>query len=212
MRTKPMKLLYVMDPLCGWCYGNARTIERLADAFSSAYEFEILPGGMITAPNTRTQTTSFRNYVVAADRRITEMTGAEFGEAYVDSLNDASLLLDSEPPSRAIVAVKAIKPESALRAASAIQRARFVEGKDLNNEESYRSVCGSADVEWNEFTAAFRSESIRLTTQQAFARARKRTSGFPTLLLDHGDSACVLAHGYASYEHVASKLESLVAG
>ena len=108
-----MKLLYVMDPLCGWCYGNAETIERLADAFSSSYDFEILPGGMITAPNTRTQTVSFRNYVLAADRRITELTGAEFGEAYVSSLNDTSLLLDSEPPSRAIAACSGNRPPDA---------------------------------------------------------------------------------------------------
>jgi putative protein-disulfide isomerase len=41
-----MKLIYVMDPLCGWCYGNSRNTEMLHTGFGNEIEFEILPAGM----------------------------------------------------------------------------------------------------------------------------------------------------------------------
>jgi putative protein-disulfide isomerase len=204
-----MKLLYVMDPLCGWCYGNAATIEKLQAEFQQTYEFEVIPGGMLAGKNARTQTASFRNYVLAADKRIAAMTGTEFGEAYFDSLNNTTRVLDSEPPSRAIVVIKYLWPEKTIGASSLVQRARFVFGKDLNDEETYRGICESLDLDWNRFIETFRADHTRAATHHAFAVAHRLTSGFPTLLLDHGDSACVLAHGYAPYEQVAAKLESL---
>ncbi|WP_260128811.1 hypothetical protein [Elizabethkingia anophelis] len=41
-----MKLIYIMDPLCGWCYGNSDNILELFEKYKNDIKFEILPGGM----------------------------------------------------------------------------------------------------------------------------------------------------------------------
>ena len=40
------KLIYIMDPQCGWCYGNSKNISEIHIEFSSSFEFKILTGGM----------------------------------------------------------------------------------------------------------------------------------------------------------------------
>lgn len=43
---KMSKLIYVMDPLCGWCYGNSVNTQHLYDTYKNQIDFEILPAGM----------------------------------------------------------------------------------------------------------------------------------------------------------------------
>ena len=38
-----MKLIYIMDPLCGWCYGNSDNVLELFEKYNNDIKFEILP-------------------------------------------------------------------------------------------------------------------------------------------------------------------------
>jgi putative protein-disulfide isomerase len=54
-----MKLIYIMDPLCGWCYGNSDNVLELFEKYKNEIKFEILPGGMWVGENiTRTIATN----------------------------------------------------------------------------------------------------------------------------------------------------------
>ena len=48
------KLIYVMDPLCGWCFGNSQNMLAIKEEFAGKFEFEIIMGGMRIPPNTQT--------------------------------------------------------------------------------------------------------------------------------------------------------------
>ena len=39
---KKSKLVYIMDPHCGWCYGNNRSMSDLYDLLQNEYDFEII--------------------------------------------------------------------------------------------------------------------------------------------------------------------------
>ena len=65
-------------------------------------------GGMMTGNNRRQITDEWRNYVIPHDKRIAEMTGQPFGEAYFNGLlRDTTAVMDSEPPITAIGGGKA---------------------------------------------------------------------------------------------------------
>lgn len=99
-------LHYIFDPLCGWCYGAA----PLVKAAQSLPGLKVVPhaGGMMTGNNRRQITDEWRNYVIPHDKRIAEMTGQPFGEAYFNGLlRDTTAVMDSEPPITAIGGGKA---------------------------------------------------------------------------------------------------------
>ena len=40
------KIYYVMDTMCGWCYGFSDVITKIQEKYKEVYDFSILPGGM----------------------------------------------------------------------------------------------------------------------------------------------------------------------
>ncbi|MFW5658939.1 MAG: hypothetical protein ACOCZ8_03040, partial [Bacteroidota bacterium] len=40
-----MKVIYVYDALCGWCYGFSPNIQQLHDEFGDRVDFEVVSGG-----------------------------------------------------------------------------------------------------------------------------------------------------------------------
>ena len=42
------ELLYLFDPLCGWCYGMSPVIQRVRQEFAGRVEVSVLCGGMVT--------------------------------------------------------------------------------------------------------------------------------------------------------------------
>lgn len=83
-----MKIIYVMDPICGWCYGNIDNTINLFNDFKDHVELEVLPGGMWSGPNTRIQSPAMTNYFLKHDAVIGERTGIQFGEAYIDFIRN----------------------------------------------------------------------------------------------------------------------------
>ncbi|HEX8350316.1 MAG TPA: DsbA family protein, partial [Hymenobacter sp.] len=42
------ELLYIYDPLCGWCYGMTPVVQRIREAFDGRVNVSVLSGGMVT--------------------------------------------------------------------------------------------------------------------------------------------------------------------
>lgn len=105
---KELKLIYVMNPLCGWCYGNYVTTERLYETYHSRIGFEILPAGMWVGTNARKQSKQMAAYIKKHDLQIQHATRTAFGDSYFELIEDENVVLDSEIPSRAIVTVKTL--------------------------------------------------------------------------------------------------------
>ncbi|MBI0550673.1 DsbA family protein, partial [Pectobacterium parmentieri] len=102
-----VRLHYIYDPLCGWCYGAAPL--ALAAQEIDGLELILHGGGMMTGSNSRTITPEWHDYVIPHDRRIAQLTGQTFGEDYYEGLlRDTSVVLDSAPPTAAVLAAEAM--------------------------------------------------------------------------------------------------------
>ena len=64
------KLIYVMDPLCGWCYGNSANTQHLYDTYKNQIDFEILPAGMWIGENARKQSKPMAQYIKKHDFKV----------------------------------------------------------------------------------------------------------------------------------------------
>ncbi|WP_146088823.1 DsbA family protein [Neolewinella xylanilytica] len=181
-----------MDPLCGWCYGNNRTMQTVYDTYRGQVDFQVLPGGLWTGDHTRVQSPGMTSYFLRHDQAIHDRSGMVFGSPYLDLIRQHEIVLDSEVPSRAIVTVQHHWPEHNVRFALGVVALRFREGLDVNREAAYLPLCEQLGIPPDDFLAAFRGAAARSRTQETFRMARGYASGFPTLLLQTGDVTQVL--------------------
>jgi putative protein-disulfide isomerase len=209
--TNPrVKLIYVMDPLCGWCYGNSSNTKKLYEKYKDVLDFEILPAGMWIGENARQQSKQMAQFIKKHDPQVQQTTGTEFGKAYFEFIENENILLDSEVPSRAIVSVKKIWDSQAIPFAIEVQKARYWYGKDLNKDVTYSSICENLGLDKTQFLSTFHSEAIKQQTKETFALAQQYASSYPTLLAEKDGKLYVLEQGYASFESIAKQIDQLV--
>ena len=204
-----MKLIYIMDPLCGWCYGNGANIQKLYDKYNGILEFDMLPAGMWAGGNTRMQSKPMAQFIKKHDPQVQQTTGTEFGKSYFEFIEKENIVLDSEIPSRAIVSVKKLWPLQVIAFAVEVQKARYWYGKDLNPEGTYLSICEGLKIDVRRFLEAFRSEAMKKETLDTFALAQQYASSYPTLLAEKAGKYYVLEQGYTSFESIVSHIEAL---
>ena len=126
-----MEIVYVLDPRCGWCNGNAETITKIYEKYKDKVNFRVLSGGMWTGDKARKNCPEVVQYIKDHDPEVQQSTGARFSPEYEQNvLGNQNIIFDSEPPSRAIVVANKLNPESAFLFAEDVIRAQFIGGKD----------------------------------------------------------------------------------
>lgn len=203
------KLIYVMDPLCGWCYGNSTNTQKLYEKYKDQIDFEILPAGMWIGTNARKQSKQMAQFIKKHDPQVQQTTGTEFGKAYFEFIENENIILDSEVPSRAIVSVKKLWESQSIPFAIEVQKARYWYGKDLNSDETYLSICDTLGLDKVDFLKTFHSETIKKETQETFVLAQQYASSYPTLLAEKKDEIYILEQGYASFETITKQIDLL---
>jgi putative protein-disulfide isomerase len=146
---------------------------------------------MMTGPNRRTITRQWRDYVMPHDRRIAQLTGQPFGEAYVEGLlRDTSAVMDSEPPITAILAAEALGGRG-LDLLHRLQRAHYVEGLRIADAAVLYDLAIGIGLDGPAFAAAVNAHAGAPTREHFDASrallARMGGSGFPSFALARGD-------------------------
>jgi putative protein-disulfide isomerase len=127
--TPMPRVTYLFDPLCGWCYGASPVLERIAA--EAAILLDLAPAGLFSDGGARVMDRRFAAFAWENDQRIASLTGQTFSEAYRSKvLGTEGGLFDSGPATLALTAVRLTAPEREFEALEAIQRARYVEGRD----------------------------------------------------------------------------------
>ncbi|MBT2322599.1 DsbA family protein [Variovorax paradoxus] len=182
-------LHYLFDPLCGWCYAAAPLVQAARAVPGLALAAH--GGGMMTGANRRTITAPWRDYVMPHDRRIAQLTGQPFGEAYFEGLlRDTTAVMDSEPPTTAILAAEALGGRG-LDLLQHLQRAHYVEGRRIADRAVLHELAIDIGLDGDAFGALFAQQAGEATRQHiADSRAllaRVGGGGFPTFALARRD-------------------------
>lgn len=135
---------YLFDPLCGWCYGASPMLDRLS---ASGVRIELLPTGLFSGAGARPMDEAFAAHAWANDQRIERLTGQKFTQAYRrDVLDVRGTLLDSHAATLGISAAGLERPGGRLTALKAIQRARYVDGRDIVTIDGVAEVLAAAGM------------------------------------------------------------------
>ena len=207
------ELLYIHDPLCGWCYGMSPVINRVQREFVGRVEVSVLCGGMVKGDDVAPITTLWEDLSQSLGE-IEQITGVSFGVGFKALGAAGRYIYNSESPSRAIVAFRQITqdPARAVAFAHAVQTALFRDGQDLNDFAIYPALLAPFGIDSAEFQRRWTAPETALATRQEFAAVgRIGVEGFPTAVLRLGEQGYVLARGYQPYEQLRQGLEQLLA-
>lgn len=123
-----LHITYFFDPLCGWCYGAAPAVQKMAEH----YPLTLVPTGVFFRSG-RKLNADFARYAWSNDQRIERLTGQPFSLAYRQNILQKNGDFDSENCLLALTAVRQAAPERELNVLAALQTARYVAGRDNTN-------------------------------------------------------------------------------
>jgi putative protein-disulfide isomerase len=177
-------LHYIYDPLCGWCYGAAPLVKAAREVLG------VRPhgGGMLTGARRQAVTPQLREFVKQHDERIAQLSGQHFGRGYIDGLLcDTGAVLDSEPPTAAMLAAEAIAGRG-LDMLAQLQIAHYVEGRHIADRATLIEVATALDLDPAAFAEALDRQSgeavlTHIDETRAFM-TQVGAQGFPTFVLE----------------------------
>lgn len=191
-----MRITYLFDPLCGWCYGASPALEGLARR--SDVTLHLAPTGLFAGDNARLLDANFAAFAWQNDQRIQRLTGQVFSTAYQRQVLAATgARFDSTPATLGVVAVGLSEPARELEALRALQQARYVDGLDNALLSVVADVLSSAG-----FAAAahrlLAPDAELLDTYDARLAAARRemarfgAQGVPTLIIEDAKGSRLL--------------------
>lgn len=213
---EPGTLIALVDPLCGWCWGAAPALEKIA---ATGLPLEIVCTGLFIGD--RPMTEEFAEYAWQNDQRIALITGQIFSRVYHEKvLKNFDTKFDSGPATLAVTAVQMREPEKTLKALHAIQAARWVDGRDVTSEKVVAAVLRELGVteptiaaflaeeepvieELNHRAGFARETMIRLEARGVPVLARVTTTGIDRLdsrwLFEEVDAIAIKLAGLPRY-------------
>lgn len=209
-RPQP-RLLCFLDAMCSWCYGFSPVMDKIVEHFGERLEYFTFSGGL--RPFTKEpMAQDLREKLAETYQKISEITGQPF--ASQARLMDPGFIYDTEPASRAIVAMRFLTQGMDYNYYLTIQRAFYAHGDDITQEDVLAAHAERFGVTAEAFLEAFRSEKVREATMSDFRVAQKfGITGFPTLVLHRLDgqnpqAMLLVGQGYAPAEDMIERIEA----
>ncbi|MHC6224552.1 DsbA family protein [Pseudomonas sp. X10] len=187
------RLLYVMDPMCSWCWGFAPVAEALiAQAREAGVETHLVPGGLRTGSSALDAST--RRYILEHWQAVAEATGQAF--RFEGAMPDG-FVYDTEPACRALVAARELDASRAWTLLGLIQHAFYQEGEDVTRAPQLVNLAEQAGFDRTRFADAFISAETRGATAADFSWVQDLgIAGFPTLLAERNGQLALLTNGH----------------
>lgn len=206
-----VRLVYLQDTLCGWCYGFSPQVLQLQRHYAGVVPIDVVAGGMIRGSRVGT-IADVAPYIRTAYRRVEETTGTQFGEPFLKNLHaEASLILDSVIPARAIVTAKRIAPEHVLNITHDLQAAIYRDGRDITHDETYRLIANRYDIDADVFLEEMTSDRVTAGVEEEFAFTEALgVTGFPTVIALSGYEGWMVAQGFDTAENMIPRIDAVL--
>ena len=205
------QVLYIFDPLCGWCYGFSEVIYQLYQNHQKEIDFIPIVGGMVTGERISTGSKIY-DTIAPSLPRLEATTGCTISTTYIEQiLKSKVILLNSEPPCRAVMTIRQLAPAVAMDFVKALQFAHFGRGKDYNIESTYAALLPQFEINEQAFFSLYSSPEVKSHVQQEFDWVKQaRIGGFPCVVVDINDSLTMIANGYTPYGELETRLLQLL--
>ena len=197
------RLVYVMDPMCSWCWGFAPVAEALVrQAREGGVALHLVMGGL--RANDAPLEASTRRYILDHWQSVAQATGQPF--AFEGALPEG-FVYDTTPACRAVVAARQLDPLAAWQLVGLIQQAFYAQGRDVTQPALLVELADQAGLPRQTFAEAFDSAASLTAAQADFSWVQGLgIAGFPTLLAERNGQLALLTNGYQPIDTLAPLL------
>jgi putative protein-disulfide isomerase len=197
------RLVYVMDPMCSWCWGFALVAQALvAQAAEAGVSAHLVVGGLRTGQTPLEASTRAR--ILEHWTSVEQATGQPF--SFEGALPEG-FVYNTEPACRAVVAARRVDPAMALPMAQAIAQAFYRDGQDVTRTATLVGLAEALGMARARFAEAFDAPDTMEATQADFSWSQALgISGFPTVLAERDRQFALLTNGYQPLVELAPLL------
>ena len=208
-----MNLIYVVDPMCSWCYGFSKPMDELLaqPGTFAPLQLALVMGGL--RPYTTEPTPPERADELAGHwKHVAEASGQPFAQPPHTALHQPGFVYDTEPASRAVITVRTHWPKLVWRYLKAVQHAFYAEGRNVAQPEVLADVAEALGIPRADFARTFASQEMRDAARADFAQSQQwGIRGFPALIAEHGDHLHLVAQGYMPIDALRERLAAATA-
>ena len=210
---KKMKVVYVYDAHCSWCFAFSDVIKQLEEKYKEVFDFEVLSGGMVIGDKIGDLSKTIDpKQLLPVYERITTMTGAKFGEKYLDKIRSGKYYANSVTPAIALSVFKSYGNPREIEFAHSLQSKMFQEAKAVNDDDLYRSVAIDFGIDGEEFLAKMKEESFETAARYEFALSRQlEVTAYPQVLVQATEKQFYLiSKGYTDFPSLETQIQSVM--
>ena len=206
-----MKIIYVYDALCGWCYGFSPVITDIEKKYRDRFDFEVISGGMVTGDRIGS-IGEVAPYIKWAYKDVEKATGVNFGNTFLnETLEKGEAIFTSIEPAIALSIFKDFKKEDNIAFAGALQKAIYYDGIEPLNLEAYGKIAQRFGLDSADFVSKMEDTYFKNLAYEDFKNAAAfGVRGFPTLIAEINEQYYQLANGYMPLESLETNLQELL--
>lgn len=204
MNQPKRHFLYVMDPMCSWCYAFRSGLNELLMEHELPVQWVM--GGLATDSD-QPMPESMSETIAGYWKRIEQQTGTPFNH---DFWAKNTPRRSTYPACRAVVAVQQMTVNKVKAMVEAIQNAYYLNAQNPSNNETLIQCAEQIGLDRDRFTELLSADSTEQLFQQNLQIAQQlQVQGFPSLfLVDEQHRAIPVAMGYLSYPQLVSNVEA----
>ncbi|HSR74002.1 MAG TPA: DsbA family protein [Sulfurovum sp.] len=199
------ELIFVLDPMCSWCWGFTPVIEELRTSLSTSYRFSLVMGGLRTKGEMPWDE-GFKEYLRGHWRQVSQRTGQVFSDRLFEK---EYFDYDTYPACKAVITVRELfGTQKAFSYLHTIQEAFYTRAEDITNPDVLCDLLQTVDLDRTSFRAFFESDRAQLLMEHDFAKARSMgANAFPSVVIIDEQGHMICQKGYRSLPEMKKLLK-----
>jgi len=192
------QIIFVIDPMCSWCWGFHPIIEELRKKYSNRYCFSVVVGGLRTKGDMIWNKKS-KHYLAQNWNAVHSRTQQSFNFSL---LNRDFFEYDTYPACKAIVTVRELWGEEAsFEYLSKIQEAFYAHSIDITHLERLSYYID--EKKKDNFLEFYRSPRAEVLMQHDFSKARSMgANAFPSIVKIDSEGHMICQKGYQTIDTI----------
>ena len=176
-----MKLYFVLDPMCSWCWGFRPVFEQVRHALPDGVQLQYVMGGL--APDSdEPMPQKTIDYVQSQWKLVTNETGARFNWDFWQCCQPRR---STYPSCRAVIAAGMQTEDARPEMIYAIQQAYYLNAKNPSDLDTLVDCAGQIKLDQERFAKDIQSTSVEQQLQHELnLRRLLDVTGFPSLRLE----------------------------
>jgi len=205
-----MKIIYVYDALCGWCYGFSPVINQFHEKYKESLSFEVISGGMITSSRIG-PIGEVASYISWAYKDVEKATSVKFGTEFLNkTLKDGDAIFTSIPPAIALSVFKDLDPNNSIRFASELQKAIYYDGIEPEDLTAYGKIATKFGLDADSFVLKMKEPLYKKLAEEDFKKsADLKVTGFPSIFIEMNGTYYKIGSGYMPFSDLESNFNQV---